>query len=45
MDLSTRYLGLELAHPLMPGASPLVNSLDTVRRRLEERRDGGPGHP
>jgi len=32
MDLSTRYLGLELAHPLMPGASPLVNNLDTVRR-------------
>ena len=32
MDLSTRYLGLELAHPLMPGASPLVDDLDTVRR-------------
>jgi len=23
MDLTTRYLGLELAHPFMPGASPL----------------------
>jgi dihydroorotate dehydrogenase (fumarate) len=23
MDLSTRYLGLDLAHPFMPGASPL----------------------
>jgi dihydroorotate dehydrogenase (fumarate) len=32
MDLSTTYLGLKLPHPLMPGASPLVNDLDTVRR-------------
>ena len=32
MDLSTRYLGLRLAHPLMPGASPLADSLDTVKR-------------
>jgi dihydroorotate dehydrogenase (fumarate) len=32
MDLSTMYLGLPLAHPLMPGASPLVDDLDTVRR-------------
>src|SRR3990167_10447229 len=32
MDLSTTYLGLQLAHPLMPGASPLVDDLDTVRR-------------
>lgn len=32
MDLSTTYLGLPLAHPLMPGASPLVDDLDTVRR-------------
>ena len=32
MDLSTTYLGLRLAHPLMPGASPLVDDLDTVRR-------------
>ena len=32
MDLRTTYLGLELAHPLMPGASPLVDDLDTVRR-------------
>jgi len=35
MDLSTTYLGLRLPHPLMPGASPLVDDLDTVRR-LEE---------
>jgi len=32
MDLSTQYLGLDLPHPFMPGASPLVNDLDTVRR-------------
>jgi dihydroorotate dehydrogenase (fumarate) len=32
MDLSTRYLGLQLRHPFMPGASPLTADLDTVRR-------------
>jgi dihydroorotate dehydrogenase (fumarate) len=32
MNLETSYLGLELPHPLMPGASPLVDDLDTVRR-------------
>ena len=32
MDLSTSYLGLKLPHPLMPGASPLVDDLDTVRK-------------
>lgn len=32
MDLSTDYLGLRLKHPLMPGASPLVDDLDVVRR-------------
>ena len=32
MDLSTTYLGLNLAHPLMVGASPLVDDLDTVKR-------------
>ena len=31
VDLSTRYLGLTLAHPLMPGASPMVDDLGTVR--------------
>ena len=30
MKLQTRYLGLDLAHPFMPGASPLVDDLDTV---------------
>jgi dihydroorotate dehydrogenase (fumarate) len=32
MDLSTTYLGMRLPHPLMPGASPMVDDLDTVRR-------------
>jgi dihydroorotate dehydrogenase (fumarate) len=32
VDLSTRYLGFDLPHPLMPGASPLVDDLDTVRK-------------
>ena len=32
MNLSTTYLGLKLAHPLMPGASPLAADLDAVRR-------------
>ena len=35
MDLTTRYLGLSLAHPFMPGASPLVDDLD-VARQLED---------
>jgi dihydroorotate dehydrogenase (fumarate) len=32
MDLSTRYLGFSLPHPLMMGASPVVDNLDAVRR-------------
>jgi dihydroorotate dehydrogenase (fumarate) len=32
MNLSTRYLGLDLPHPLIAGASPLADDLDTVRR-------------
>src|SRR4029434_10088496 len=32
MDLSTTYLGFDLPHPLMPGASPMADDLDTVRR-------------
>jgi len=32
MNLTTRYLGLTLPHPFMPGASPLVDDLDTVAR-------------
>ena len=32
MDLSTNYLGLSLRSPLMPGASPMVDDLDMVKR-------------
>ncbi len=32
MDLSTTYLGLKLPHPVMPGASPMVDHLDIVKR-------------
>ncbi len=32
MDLSTTWLGLKLPHPFMPGSSPMVDDLDTVRR-------------
>ena len=32
MNLSTRYLGFDLPHPLIVGASPLADELDTVRR-------------
>jgi dihydroorotate dehydrogenase (fumarate) len=32
MDLKTSYLGLSLDHPLLSGASPLVDDLDVVRR-------------
>jgi dihydroorotate dehydrogenase (fumarate) len=32
MDLSTTYLGLKLPHPVMPGASPLVDHLDLVKQ-------------
>jgi dihydroorotate dehydrogenase (fumarate) len=35
MDLSTTYLGLKLAHPFIPGASPLTDDLD-MARRLED---------
>jgi dihydroorotate dehydrogenase (fumarate) len=32
MNLATTYLGFSLPHPLMPGASPLVDDLGMVRR-------------
>jgi len=32
MDLTTSYLGLRLESPLMPGASPLVDDMDMVKR-------------
>ncbi len=31
MDLSVEYLGLKLAHPILPGASPMADELGTVR--------------
>jgi dihydroorotate dehydrogenase (fumarate) len=32
MNLTTSYLGLKLAHPLMAGASPLVDDMGMVKR-------------
>ncbi|MBS2019998.1 MAG: dihydroorotate dehydrogenase-like protein [Deltaproteobacteria bacterium] len=32
VDLRTRYMGLELAHPIVASASPLSKSLDGIRR-------------
>jgi dihydroorotate dehydrogenase (fumarate) len=32
MDLSTTYMGLKLANPLITGAAPLVDNLDGVKR-------------
>jgi dihydroorotate dehydrogenase (fumarate) len=32
MNLSTTYLGLQLAHPLMAGASPMVDDMGMVKR-------------
>ena len=32
MDLSTTYLGMKLPHPMMAGASPLGDEMDTVRQ-------------
>jgi dihydroorotate dehydrogenase (fumarate) len=32
MDMSTKYLGLELPHPFICGASPLGDSIDSIRR-------------
>jgi dihydroorotate dehydrogenase (fumarate) len=32
MDISTKYLGFDLENPLIPGASPLSDDLDMVRR-------------
>lgn len=35
VDLRTRYLGLELAHPVVPSASPLTGDLDHLHRLVE----------
>jgi len=32
MNLASTYMGFDLPHPLIPGASPLVDDLDRVRR-------------
>lgn len=32
MNLETTYLGMQLAHPFMPGASPLADDLDHARQ-------------
>lgn len=32
MDLTTRYMGLTLKHPVVPGASPLSYTLDGIKR-------------
>jgi dihydroorotate dehydrogenase (fumarate) len=32
MNLATTYMGFELPHPVIPGAGPFVDKLDTVRR-------------
>jgi len=39
LDLSTRYLGLDLKSPLVPSASPLSRSLD-ICKRLEDAGAG-----
>ena len=31
MNLKTRYLGMDLAHPIMPGASSLTGDLPKTR--------------
>jgi dihydroorotate dehydrogenase (fumarate) len=35
MDLRTTWLGLELPHPLVVGASPICDDLDLVRRSVD----------
>jgi dihydroorotate dehydrogenase (fumarate) len=35
VDLRTRYLGLELANPLVPSASPMGQRIDTLKRLQE----------
>ncbi|RLB46552.1 MAG: dihydroorotate dehydrogenase-like protein [Deltaproteobacteria bacterium] len=32
MDLTTTYMGIPLSNPLMPGAGPMADDLDTVKR-------------
>ena len=32
MDLTTDFMGIKMAHPLMAGASPMAYDMDMVRR-------------
>ena len=32
MDMKTKWLGFDLPHPFMPGASPMLDDLDMVKR-------------
>ncbi len=32
MDMRTHYLGIELPHPFMPGAGPMSQNLDAIKR-------------
>ncbi len=32
MDMTTKWLGFDLPHPFMPGASPMLDDLDMVKR-------------
>ena len=38
VDLSTRYLGLDLAHPVVPSASPLTGDIDHIHALVGGRR-------
>lgn len=35
MDLTTRYLGLDLAHPVLPSASPLTGDIDHIHALVD----------
>jgi dihydroorotate dehydrogenase (fumarate) len=35
VDLTTTYLGLELAHPVLPSASPLTGDIDHIHALVE----------
>ncbi|MCS7059631.1 MAG: dihydroorotate dehydrogenase-like protein [Anaerolineae bacterium] len=35
MDLTTTYMGMKLAHPIVPAASPLSKNLDSIKRLVD----------
>lgn len=35
MDLTTTYMGMKLAHPVVPAASPLSKNLDSIKRLVD----------